>query len=94
MQEAFEEFMKEQVSFLTERTQERIDDILEKKSNLSVYEVTGLIPEKKLMDAYDISYSTLAKWREYGLQRYKPYKDARQYFYKIKDIIEFMKVED
>lgn len=94
MIEELEKFLKAQSKKITDYLFEQVEKIIERKSNLEVYEAVGLIPENKVEDALGISKSTLRKWRDCGLNRYKaPYEEASKYFYKTEEIKNFM-IED
>lgn len=91
MIEELENFLKAQSKKITDYLFESIEKIVERKSNLEVYEAVGLIPEKKVKEALGVSGTTLKKWHSSGLKRYRPEReDNRKYFYKIEDIQDFM----
>ncbi len=94
MIEELEKFLKSQAKKITDYLFESVEKIVERKSNLDVYEVIGLIPENKVESALGIKRGTLKKWRDCGLNRYKaPYDEASKYYYKPEEIKNFM-IED
>lgn len=90
MIEEIEQFLKKQAKKITDYLFEAVEKIVDRKSDLDIYEAIGMIPESRLLKAFDLEYGTLATWREYGLKRYKPYKKSRKYFYKTQEIKDFM----
>lgn len=91
MIEELEQFLKRQAKKITDYLFEAVEKIVSRKSDLDIYEAIGMIPENRLLKAFDLKYNTLAKWREHGLTRYKPHDESRKYFYKTQEIIDFMK---
>ncbi|WP_373774649.1 XRE family transcriptional regulator [Streptococcus ferus] len=57
--------------------------------------VLGIIPQQQLKDELGISFQTLTSWEQAGLRRYQPpLEDSRKVFYKIRDILVFLGVEN
>lgn len=96
MIEELENFLKNQAKKITDYLFEQVEKFVRQKSNLDVYEVVGMIPERKVLEALDIKPTLLRKWRlELGLKRYKPNKDSNKAYYDIEELKEFVKrVED
>ena len=55
----------------------------------------GIIPPQQVTEELGISLKTLKSWEQAGLKRYQPpLEDSRKVFYKIRDILVFLGVED
>lgn len=55
----------------------------------------GIIPQQQLKDELGISFQTLTSWERAGLRRYQPpLEDTRKVFYRIRDILIFLGVEN
>lgn len=75
-------------------TMERVDRYLEARERLPKNH-TGLITQQQLRDELDISFQTLTSWEQAGLRRYQPpLEDTRKVFYKIRDVLIFLGVEN
>lgn len=57
--------------------------------------VLGLITAQEVQNELEISWNTLQKWEDTGLKRYHPpVEDTRKVYYRIKDILIFLGVEN
>ena len=56
--------------------------------------LTGLMSAQEIMEELDIKYKTLQRWESAGLRRYQPpLEDTRKVYYRVKDILKFLGVE-
>ncbi|HHV3591196.1 TPA: MerR family transcriptional regulator [Streptococcus agalactiae] len=84
---------KESEQDLTQGVLELVGNYLEVRKQPQP-RLLGLITAQQIKDELGIKAKTLKRWEDNGLRRYQPpLEDTRKHYYKVSDILIFLRIE-
>ncbi|HEN2253012.1 TPA: MerR family transcriptional regulator [Streptococcus agalactiae] len=84
---------KESEQDLTQGVLELVGNYLEVREQPQP-RLLGLITAQQIKDELGIKAKTLKRWEDNGLRRYQPpLEDTRKHYYKVSDILIFLRIE-